>query len=204
MEIPISVVANVIAIADAAAKLSKAISDLGQSDELPSRLYALKNEATDLEVVLRQIASVINERGKLQRIDQASLRVVFERANTKLSELSQTLRRISDRCLNGNVKIIKRAASLKALRKRPRWFKIPRNYDGIMDSSRTAAIRLVLDAGAVPDPKIPNGLPRNPPILGTVMNGEEKSMLKTILGFGAKVDSCGPERTTARHAVVAF
>ena len=52
---PLSLVASMIAIATAAAQISKAISRLRNFGEVPIRVYAIKNEVSDLEGVLRHV-----------------------------------------------------------------------------------------------------------------------------------------------------
>jgi enamine deaminase RidA (YjgF/YER057c/UK114 family) len=60
---PISVTASVIAVATLAAQIAAALSDLRTlCKQLPGRLHALSNEVSDVEVVLIQVAKVIEER----------------------------------------------------------------------------------------------------------------------------------------------
>lgn len=107
---PLSLAASVIAVATVAAQTSKAIASLRVLNELPSRLQALKNEVTDLEVVLHHIHSLIEERTTMPGADQASLAHLLERVRVKLSELSTVIDRISKSCV-GRGKLVNRAAS---------------------------------------------------------------------------------------------
>ena len=79
-------------------------------NELPGRLRALKNEVTDLEVVLHHIHSLIEERTTMPGADQASLAYLLERARVKLSELSTVIDRIGKSCV-GRGKLVNMAAS---------------------------------------------------------------------------------------------
>ena len=58
---PLSIIASVLALATAAAQISTAISRLRHLGDVPGKIYALKNEISDLEVVLRQIGQALEQ-----------------------------------------------------------------------------------------------------------------------------------------------
>jgi hypothetical protein len=58
---PLSVSVSVVALIGAAHKISSAISYLRKIGHVPIRVYVLKNEVTDLEVVLKQAAGAIQQ-----------------------------------------------------------------------------------------------------------------------------------------------
>ncbi|CAG8954641.1 hypothetical protein HYFRA_00004561 [Hymenoscyphus fraxineus] len=110
---PLSIVAGVIAIATAAAQISKAISRLRAFGEVPGRVYALKNEIVDLEVVLRQVGHALQQRSLAPdaEIAQESLNQILSRAKAHLTELANALERVAKSCdsARGNVKVIRNA-----------------------------------------------------------------------------------------------
>ncbi len=79
---PISLIASVFTIATAAAQISKAISRVRAFGEVPGRLYALKNEVADLEVVLHRIGNALQQRSIALDNDENSLKQVLGRTKT--------------------------------------------------------------------------------------------------------------------------
>ena len=60
---PLSLAAGVIAVAGLAASTYKTIADLRSLCKgLPGRLHAVSNEVADLELVLKQVATLLEER----------------------------------------------------------------------------------------------------------------------------------------------
>jgi len=60
---PLSITASVITVASLAASTGRAFSDLrALCKTLPGRLHALSNEVTDIELILYQVASVLEKR----------------------------------------------------------------------------------------------------------------------------------------------
>ena len=107
---PLSLVASVIAIATAASQISKAISRLRHFGEIPGRVYALKNEISDLEIVLRQIGQALEQKSLDPNNGQESLEQVLARTKDHLSELGKALERVANACAGGKVKIISKSA----------------------------------------------------------------------------------------------
>lgn len=135
---PLSLAASIIAVVTVAAQTSKAIAKLRVLNELPSRLQALKNEVTDLEVVLHQIHLLIEERKIMSDTDQASLAHLLERARVKLLELSTVIDRISRSCI-GRGKLVNRAAS---------WWKEKSRIQILQDDIRVVKGNLNIILGA--------------------------------------------------------
>lgn len=70
-----------------------------------------------------------------------------------------------------------------------------------VDSYSVEALRIVLEAGARPDPKIPEGLLRGSPLTSACLNSLP-SMVSLLLKFGADIDAPNPEGLTALHSAV--
>ncbi|KAJ5710552.1 ankyrin repeat containing protein [Penicillium malachiteum] len=69
---PLSFTASLLTVATLAASVTTALSNLREVGELPSRLHAINNEVTDLEVILRQIGA----KSKLGELDTIISRLV--------------------------------------------------------------------------------------------------------------------------------
>ena len=72
-----------------------------------------------------------------------------------------------------------------------------------VDSHNDDALRLVLNAGAEPNPEVPRGLYRSSPLTAASFGGRAE-MVKLLLASGAKVDACNPEGRTALHTVASM
>ena len=68
-----------------------------------------------------------------------------------------------------------------------------------VDSHSTEAVHLLLEAGADPDPRVPEGLFRSSPLTAAGFGGLA-DMLRVFLQFGANLDAHNPEGRTALHA----
>ena len=66
---------------------------------------------------------------------------------------------------------------------------------------RTGCIRLLLEAGAQTEPKLPPGIGRSTPLICAAMNAPDPLATKTILDFNANINACNPEGMTALHQV---
>ena len=89
---PLSLTASVIAVATVAAKIGSVFAELRKHCiELPGRLHALNNEVADIEVVLYQVAAVVNDRSSLPASDQIAIPRLLKQAKTKLSELNEIM-----------------------------------------------------------------------------------------------------------------
>jgi ankyrin repeat protein len=71
-----------------------------------------------------------------------------------------------------------------------------------VDSHNDDALRIILEAGANPNPEVPEGLFRSSPLTAASFGGLAE-MIKLLIKFGAKVDECNPEGRTPLQAVVA-
>lgn len=70
-----------------------------------------------------------------------------------------------------------------------------------VDSHNDKAVRMLLEAGADPNPRVPEGLFRSSPLKAASFGGLAE-MVKLLLQFGAKIDVYNPEGQTALHAAV--
>jgi hypothetical protein len=105
---PLSIAASILAIATAAGQITKAVSHLRRLGGVPGRIYALRNEVTDLEVILRHVGQALQQ-GSLTIVNQhGSLQDVQKRAKTALTDLSITLKRVEDACERSKARVIKR------------------------------------------------------------------------------------------------
>ncbi|KAL8834483.1 MAG: hypothetical protein Q9170_003718 [Blastenia crenularia] len=98
---PLSITASVIAVAGLAASTGRAFQDLRSlCKTLPGRLHALSNEVADIELVLYQVASVFEQRGKDPVLQEHALSIpkLVEGAELKLEELRSIIRRLSQLC----------------------------------------------------------------------------------------------------------
>lgn len=72
-----------------------------------------------------------------------------------------------------------------------------------VDSHNDDALRIVLEAGANPNPEVPKGLFRSSPLTAASFGGL-LGMVKLLIKFGAKVDACNPEGRTALLTVASM
>ncbi|KAK8196919.1 ankyrin repeat-containing domain protein [Phyllosticta capitalensis] len=61
----------------------------------------------------------------------------------------------------------------------------------------TAVVRLLLEAGAFPDPPALHGVQKGSPLIVAARNGTDILLLKSLLDFGANVDAKGSDKLTA-------
>lgn len=136
---PLSVAASVLALATAAAQISKAISRLRHFGEVPGRVYALKNEVSDLEVVLRQVGHALEQKSLAPDNDQGSLEQILARTKGHLADLAKALERVANACAGGKAKIISKSAI---------WWKEKTLFQGFQENIRSVKGTLNLMLGA--------------------------------------------------------
>lgn len=136
---PPSVTASVVAIVAAAAHISKAISRLRHFGEVPGRVYALKNEISDLEGVLRQVERAVKQKSLDPDNEQGSLEKVLARTKGHFADLAKALERVANACGGGKVKIISKSAI--------RW-KEKEIFQGFEEDIRSVKATLTLMLGA--------------------------------------------------------
>ena len=103
---PLSIVTSVLALAAAAAQVSTAISRLRHFGEVPGKIYALKNEVSDLEVVLRQIGQALEQKSLAPDHARGSLEQVLARTKDHLAALAKALERVAKACTGSKIKVI--------------------------------------------------------------------------------------------------
>jgi hypothetical protein len=72
-----------------------------------------------------------------------------------------------------------------------------------VDSHNEEALRIILDAGANPNPSVPVGLFRSSPLTAASFGGLV-GMIKLLLQVGAEVDACNPEGRTALLTAITY
>ena len=136
---PLSIATSVIALATAAAQISKAVSRLRHFGEVPGRVYALKNEISDLEIVLRQVGHALGQNSLVPDNGQRSLEQILARTKDHLADLGKALDRIANVCAGGKVKIISKSAI---------WLKEKALFQGFQEDIRSVTATLNLMLGA--------------------------------------------------------
>ncbi len=136
---PLSITASVITLAAAAAQLSKVISRLRHFGEVPGRVYALKNEISDLEVVLRQVGHALEQKSLAPDNEQGSLASVLVRTKVHLTNVGNALERVANACAGGKIKIISKSAI---------WWKEKSLFQGFQEDIRSVKSNLTLMLGA--------------------------------------------------------
>lgn len=106
---PISLTASVIALASAAAQISQAISRLRHFGEVPGKIYVLKNEVSDLEVVLRHVGQALEEKSLAPDTAHGSLEQIIARTKGHLADLAKALERVANAWKGSKVKVISKS-----------------------------------------------------------------------------------------------
>ena len=127
---PFSIAASVFTLAAAAGQLSKVISRLRHFGEVPGRLYALKNDISDLALEQHSLAPD-NDQGQLQRI--------LSRTKSHLADLGEALERVANACTGSKVKIISKSTI---------WWKEKALFHSFQEDIRSAKATLNLMLGA--------------------------------------------------------
>ncbi|KAL8754783.1 MAG: hypothetical protein Q9199_004118 [Rusavskia elegans] len=136
---PISIAASVFTLAAVAGQLSKAISRLRHFGEVPGRVYALKNDVSDLEVVLRQVGHALKQDSLAPDNDQEPLQQILARTKSHLADLGKALERVANACTSSKVKIISKSAI---------WWKEKALFQGFQEDIRSVKATLNLMLGA--------------------------------------------------------
>ncbi|KAF1998333.1 hypothetical protein P154DRAFT_249135 [Amniculicola lignicola CBS 123094] len=96
---PLSITASAIAVATLASHICTAFGELRLlCNNLPGRLAAVNNEVADLEIVLYEIASLVEKRAALPDSKQSPLPHLLKQANKKLDELQVVVARLRASC----------------------------------------------------------------------------------------------------------
>ena len=75
---------------------------------LPGRLHALSNEVSNLEIVLRQVASTIDQRSSdpVLREHQCHIPQLMRQAQSKLEELRAIIQKLCDLCAKTKIPLL--------------------------------------------------------------------------------------------------
>jgi hypothetical protein len=109
---PLSLTASVVAVATVAAQIAGALAELRRlCKQLPGRLHALSNEVSDIEVVLFQVAKVIEERSSspipTAETDHTTIPQLLKKAEAKLNELKSIIHSLAVSSKRNNVAIFR-------------------------------------------------------------------------------------------------
>lgn len=117
---PLSFAASIVAAAGLAAKTVQVFDDLRVSCKtLPGRLHALSIEVSDLELVLRQVAIVFEERTNdpILKDQQCHIPQLMKQVTSKLEELRAIVQRLCDVCAENRFALLNVYAWRKDQRK---------------------------------------------------------------------------------------
>lgn len=104
---PLSVAASAVTVAMLAGRICTAFADLRSlCRSLPGRLHALNNEVTDLEIILIELASLVERRAVLLNSQQSAIPHLLKNANIKLVELHNIVDRLRTICQDTKIPII--------------------------------------------------------------------------------------------------
>lgn len=104
---PLSIAAGAIAVATLAAQICSAFADLRSlCRSLPGRLHALNNEVADLELVLFQLVSLIEERACLPESKQSTIPHLLKQARIKLVEVKRIVEQLVIACRDAKFLVI--------------------------------------------------------------------------------------------------
>ena len=136
---PISLAASVIAVATLAAQVCASISELRSlCKRLPGRLHAVNNEVADLELVLSQVALLIEERAVLPDSQNSAIPHLLRQARTKLEELRVIINDLTNTYVRSKVSLL----GVKA------WQKEQGRLQILQDDIRTVKSTLNIMLGA--------------------------------------------------------
>ncbi|KAK3394956.1 ankyrin repeat-containing domain protein [Podospora didyma] len=84
------------------------------------------------------------------------------------------------------------------------WGADPNNMDGKLNTpltlaanqNQTACVRLLLEAGAHPDPELPPGIKFGTPLNCAARNARDPMLMKSLLDFNANIEACGVDGVT--------
>ena len=96
---PLSISASIIAVISLAATTGNCFVDLRSTCKtLPGRLHALSNEVSDLELVLCQVAAIVEKRAQdpILRDQQENIPHLLKQAGAKFEELTKIVRKLTE------------------------------------------------------------------------------------------------------------
>ncbi|KAM7193002.1 Ankyrin repeat-containing domain protein [Rhypophila sp. PSN 637] len=134
---PLSIAASAITLAGLAASTCTAISDLrALCKGVPGRLHAVSNEVADLELVLTQVATLLQDRAVLSSSAQLGpLPHLLSQARNKLREVSAIVQRLNAVSTNSKFPL----SAAKA------WRKEQGQLQTLQDDIRTDMLKIRLD-----------------------------------------------------------
>jgi hypothetical protein len=104
---PLSVTASIVAIATLAGQTCSAFAELrALCRSLPGRLHAVSNEVADLELVLLQVASAVEDRACLPESNLSAIPHLLRQATAKLVELKGIVGKLAAACRESKIPIL--------------------------------------------------------------------------------------------------
>ncbi|EPS39909.1 hypothetical protein H072_6396 [Dactylellina haptotyla CBS 200.50] len=106
----VGLAASILTLAQVASTIGNTISRVRQFGKVPQQVYALKNEVSDLEVVLYQVWEALQANSLPATSSHTSLENIVARTRIQLTELAKALSQAGKASENGNVyKVIGRS-----------------------------------------------------------------------------------------------
>ncbi|KAI0427180.1 ankyrin repeat-containing domain protein [Xylaria sp. FL1042] len=151
---PLSLAASIIAIVTLAKEVTAAISGLRSAcKSLPGRLHAVHNEVADFELVLFQLAELVEKRACLPDSEQSAIPHLLKQARSKLHEIHAIVRTLTSAYLASRSPLVganvwrKEQGKLQALQEDIRTVKCSLNIMlGASNSQDMLRIRLDVQA----------------------------------------------------------
>ncbi|KAI9843806.1 MAG: hypothetical protein M1837_006066 [Sclerophora amabilis] len=107
---PFSITASIITVATLAASTGRAFGDLRDlCKTLPGRLHALSNEVADIELVLHQVASVVEKRAcnSILQDQHDNIPQLLKQGQAKLEELRTIIQKITEVCRRTKIPLLR-------------------------------------------------------------------------------------------------
>lgn len=138
---PLSLTASIIAVATLAAQCAKALSALREASKtLPGRLHALNNEVTDLQAVLADVTTLLDEREncRITSKEQNSIPHIAAQLSIKLTELKSIVESLTVSCSRSRIPLVRARA----------WTKVQGKLLSLQEDIKSAKSRLNVLLGA--------------------------------------------------------
>ena len=107
---PLSLTASIITIAALANSTSQAFIDLRTvCKDLPGRLHALSNEVADFELVIQQVALLVEKRAQGSYVEDQHSNILhlLKQANVKLDELRSIIEKLTKFSVKNKISLFK-------------------------------------------------------------------------------------------------
>ena len=215
---PISITASIIGIVAAAASTARAFEDLRRlCKTLPGRLHALSNEVSDIELVLHQVASVVQKRASDPTLGEQErhMKHLLDQAASKLRELRTLVQAFTDIAKTTKVPFFqtyawrKNQPRLQVLQEdSPRDVSTTRGYSVLrwaMYGKRYQTCKFLFNAGADPDYRpiaASDNSPRNKAHQFLLMGGLSNNDVEALRCLTRDEDFIDEQNYTILHRII--